>query len=67
VEVAVDHLLEAGDLVEFEFNGDVTARLESFIASLDVELGQPINRGYPRILLNQLTRRMPRQATARPR
>lgn len=61
VEVVFDHVEGAGHFVEFEFKGDATSiqdattRLEEFISSLDVELGEPINRGYPHILLNRLT------------
>jgi hypothetical protein len=32
---------------------DATARLEEFITSLDVQLSEPINRGYPHILLGR--------------
>jgi adenylate cyclase, class 2 len=59
VEVVFDHVADAGHFVEFEFKGDAetvedaTARLEDFIASLNVELGEPINRGYPHILLGR--------------
>ncbi|MGH3979946.1 MAG: class IV adenylate cyclase [Pseudonocardiaceae bacterium] len=59
VEVVFDHVEGAGHFVEFEFKGDAenvedaTARLEEFIASLDVELGEQINRGYPHILLGR--------------
>jgi adenylate cyclase class 2 len=59
VEIVFDHVVDAGDFVEFEFKGDAenvddaTAQLETFIASLDVELGDPINRGYPHILLGR--------------
>lgn len=59
VEVVFDHVIDAGDFVEFEFKGDATdvedatARLESFIDSLGVELGEPVNRGYPHILLGR--------------
>jgi adenylate cyclase, class 2 len=59
VEVVFDHVVDAGDFVEFEFKGDAasvedaTKRLVEFIASLGVELGEPINRGYPHILLNR--------------
>ena len=59
VEVVFDHVEGAGHFVEFEFKGDVenvedaTARLEEFIASLDVELGERVNRGYPHILLGR--------------
>jgi adenylate cyclase class 2 len=59
VEIVFDHIVDAGDFVEFEFKGDAanvedaTRQLEKFIASLDVELGEPINRGYPHILLGR--------------
>jgi adenylate cyclase class 2 len=59
VEVVFDHVEGAGHFVEFEFKGDAasiedaTVRLEEFINSLDVELGEPINRGYPHILLGR--------------
>lgn len=59
VEIVFDHVVGAGDFVEFEFKGDAenvedaTDRLEQFISSLDVELGDPINRGYPHMLLGR--------------
>ncbi|ORT46795.1 class IV adenylate cyclase [Frankia sp. KB5] len=59
VEVVFDHVDGAGHFVEFEFKGDAedvedaTAQLEAFIASLGVTLGEPINRGYPHILLGR--------------
>lgn len=59
VEVVFDHVVDAGDFVEFEFKGDAedvedaTTRLEEFITSLDVALGPPVNRGYPHILLGR--------------
>lgn len=59
VEIVFDHVVGAGDFVEFEFKGDAenvedaTERLEQFIASLGVELGDPINRGYPHMLLGR--------------
>jgi adenylate cyclase class 2 len=59
VEVVFDQVLGAGEFVEFEFTGDAdnvadaTARLEGFIASLNVELGERIDRGYPHILLGR--------------
>ncbi len=59
VEIVFDHVVDAGDFVEFEFKGDAadvedaTRQLVAFIASLDVELGEPINRGYPHILLGR--------------
>lgn len=59
VEVVFDQVEGAGHFVEFEFKGDAenvedaTARLNEFITSLDVELGERINRGYPHILLGR--------------
>jgi adenylate cyclase, class 2 len=59
VEIVFDHVVGAGDFVEFEFKGDAanvedaTEQLKEFIASLNVELGEPINRGYPHILLGR--------------
>lgn len=59
VEIAFDHVQDAGHFVEFEFKGDAetvddaTTQLENFISSLGVELGEPINRGYPHILLGR--------------
>ncbi|QFU86681.1 class IV adenylate cyclase [Amycolatopsis sp. YIM 10] len=59
VEVVFDHVDGAGDFVEFEFKGDAddvddaTTQLVTFIESLDVELGDTINRGYPHILLGR--------------
>jgi adenylate cyclase class 2 len=53
------HVVDAGDFVEFEFKGDAenvedaTVRLQEFIASLRVQLGKPIDRGYPHILLGR--------------
>lgn len=59
IEVVFDHVADAGHFVEFEFKGDAeniedaTSRLEDFINSLNVTLGEPINRGYPHILLGR--------------
>ncbi|WP_016698401.1 class IV adenylate cyclase [Actinoalloteichus spitiensis] len=59
VEVVFDHVVDAGDFVEFEYKADAanvedaTEQLEQFIASLGVQLGEPINRGYPHILLGR--------------
>jgi adenylate cyclase, class 2 len=59
IEVVFDHVAGAGDFVEFEFKADAanvddaTDQLEKFIASLGVQLGEPINRGYPHILLGR--------------
>jgi adenylate cyclase class 2 len=61
VEIVFDHVVDAGDFVEFEFKGDAatveeaTIRLDKFIASLGVALGEPVNRGYPHFLLNRIT------------
>jgi adenylate cyclase, class 2 len=59
VEVVFDHVVGAGEFVEFEYKGeaggveDASGRLDRFIASLGVELGAPINRGYPHMLLGR--------------
>lgn len=59
VEVVFDHVVGAGDFVEFEHKGaadsveDATRRLERFIASLGVALGAPVDRGYPHMLLGR--------------
>lgn len=59
VEAVFDHVEGAGTFVEFEFKGDAenvpeaTARLDEFIAALDVTLGEPVNRGYPHLLLGR--------------
>jgi adenylate cyclase class 2 len=59
IEIVFDHVIGAGDFVEFEFKADTADvddainRLEEFIASLDVQLGEPVNRGYPHILLGR--------------
>ncbi len=60
VEVVFDHLVDAGNFVEFEFKGDAasvegaTARLDSSIASFGIKLGEPVNRGgSPHMLLGR--------------
>jgi adenylate cyclase, class 2 len=59
LEIVFDHVEGAGNFVEFEFKAeaasveDATARLDDFIVSLNVGLGEPINRGYPHILLGR--------------
>lgn len=59
VEIAFDHVVHAGDFVEFEFKGeadtveDATARLEEFITGLGVKLGERVTRGYPHMLLGR--------------
>jgi len=59
VEIVLDHVVDAGDFVEFEFKGEAdsveaaTEQLIKFIAGLGVELDKPINRGYPHMLLRR--------------
>lgn len=59
IEIVLDHVIDAGDFVEFEYKGDAenvddaTTRLEEFITSLGVRLGEPIDRGYPHMLLGR--------------
>jgi adenylate cyclase class 2 len=59
VEIVFDHVVDRGDFVEFEFKAetadadDATQQLEEFIASLNVPLGETMNRGYPHILLGR--------------
>jgi adenylate cyclase class 2 len=59
VEVVFDHVVGAGDFVELEYKGeaddvtDATLRLDRVIASLGVELGAPVDRGYPHMLLGR--------------
>lgn len=63
IEIAFDHVVDAGTFVEFEYKAEegaqtpeeALAHLKKFIAELDVELGEQIKRGYPHILLNRLT------------
>ncbi|MER6591398.1 class IV adenylate cyclase [Micromonospora purpureochromogenes] len=59
VEIVLDHVVDAGDFVEFEFKGDAEdvgdamQRLDAFIVALGIELGQQINKGYPHMLLGR--------------
>jgi adenylate cyclase, class 2 len=58
IEIVFDQVVNAGDYVEFEYKGmatvgGATAHLTRFITTLGVELGEPINRGYPHILLGR--------------
>lgn len=59
VTVAFDVVAGLGTFVEFEFAGeadtvkDALARLDTFTASLGVELGERVNRGYPHMLLGR--------------
>ena len=59
VEIAFDRVVGAGDFVEFEFKGDAdgveaaTLVLDRCIAALGVELGAPVKRGYPHMLLGR--------------
>lgn len=60
IEIALDHVVDAGDFVEFEFKGhadtveEATARLQEFVDALDIPLGERINRGYPHMLLGRV-------------
>lgn len=55
VEIVFDHVVDAGDFVEFEFKGDAVdvsdaiQRLDAFIVALGIELGE----GYPHMLLGR--------------
>jgi adenylate cyclase, class 2 len=57
IAVAFDTVAGLGNFIEFEFKGetdtieDATARIEEFISSLNVELGERINTGYPHMTL----------------
>ncbi|NKE59000.1 class IV adenylate cyclase [Lentzea sp. PSKA42] len=61
IEIAFDHVEGAGTFVEFEYKAEAEAQtpedaltyLDQFIAELNVELGEQINRGYPHILLGR--------------
>ncbi|MBB5081396.1 class IV adenylate cyclase [Nonomuraea endophytica] len=57
IAVAFDTVAGLGNFVEFEFKGhadsveQATAAITTFIASLDIELGERINAGYPHMTL----------------
>jgi len=57
--VAFDTVTGLGDFVEIEFKGDAETaeqaidRLDGFIATLGVAMGDQIHRGYPHILLGR--------------
>lgn len=59
VVIAFDTVKGAGSFVEFEFKGDAETvedaitRLDTFITSLDVQLGERVNRGYPHMLIGR--------------
>ncbi|MGH3156556.1 MAG: class IV adenylate cyclase [Streptosporangiaceae bacterium] len=59
VTVAVDQVEGVGSYVEFEFEGDcetvedALAQLGKFVASLGISLGEPLNYGYPHLLLGR--------------
>ncbi|MFF5206407.1 class IV adenylate cyclase [Streptosporangium sp. NPDC000396] len=59
VDIAFDTVAAAGTFVEFEFKGeadapeDAIAQLNTFIAELNIDLGERINRGYPHMLLGR--------------
>lgn len=62
VEIAFDDVVDAGRFVEFEYKAEqgvqapeeALAYLTSFVADLDIELGEQIKLGYPHILLARL-------------
>ncbi|MEV6974961.1 class IV adenylate cyclase [Kitasatospora sp. NPDC093806] len=57
IAVAFDTVADLGDFVEFEFKGEAdtvdqaTARLDAFIAALEIGLGPRIHLGYPHLTL----------------
>jgi adenylate cyclase class 2 len=57
VAVAIDTVAKLGTFIEFEYKGDAktvqdaTTRLEEFIASLNTQLGERVNAGYPHLVL----------------
>ncbi|GAA2144263.1 hypothetical protein GCM10009760_31600 [Kitasatospora kazusensis] len=57
IAVAFDTVAGVGDFVEFEFKGEAdtveeaTARIEAFVAGLDIDLGDRIHAGYPHMTL----------------
>ncbi|MEW1922241.1 class IV adenylate cyclase [Streptomyces sp. NPDC088360] len=57
IAVAFDTVAGLGTFIEFEFKGDTgsveeaTARIEAFIASLEIQVGDRINAGYPHLVL----------------
>ncbi|SDF99768.1 adenylate cyclase, class 2 [Sinosporangium album] len=57
IALAFDTVADLGNFVEFEFKGEAdsveqaTAAITAFIESLDVELGERINAGYPHMTL----------------
>jgi adenylate cyclase, class 2 len=59
VVVALDQVAGLGSYVEFEFDGDAETvkdaldRLRKFVATLGIELGEPLNHGYPHLLLGR--------------
>lgn len=59
VLVAVDQVADLGSYVEFEFGGDAQTvedaldRLGKFVATVGIELGEPLNHGYPHLLLGR--------------
>ncbi|GLZ57774.1 hypothetical protein [Micromonospora sp. NBRC 107095] len=59
VEIVLDHVVDAGGFVEFDFKGDAEdvsdaiQRLDAFIVALGIELGEQVNKGYPHMLLGR--------------
>jgi adenylate cyclase class 2 len=61
IAVAFDEVAGLGTFIEFEFKGDAdsveaaTTRLDAFITSLNADLGDRINAGYPHLVLGRHT------------
>lgn len=59
VEIAFDTVVGVGDFAEFEFKGaaedpaDALSQLDALITSLEVTMGDQINKGYPHMLLGR--------------
>ncbi|MGH3313425.1 MAG: class IV adenylate cyclase [Streptomyces sp.] len=59
VAIAFDEVAALGTFIEFEFKGEAdsieaaTARLDEFIATLDADLGERVNAGYPHLALGR--------------
>ncbi|MFE4392545.1 MULTISPECIES: class IV adenylate cyclase [Streptomycetaceae] len=57
IAVAFDSVGDLGDFIEFEYKGEAetveeaTEKIESFIAGLDIKLGDRIHAGYPHLTL----------------
>jgi adenylate cyclase class 2 len=57
--IAIDTITDLGTFVEFEYQGEADdvetaiGRLTAFVNSLQLELGERINRGYPHMMLGR--------------